>query len=133
MNAPIPRTMRDVLQRMVQLQYTSRLTLDENSSTRSTGSLICWRRSMRAFRTTSEDRGPTYREMRARRKISHFNVVTSFLPELSSARTSHARLSTRIKPDTTTRSSRDRSRKRAGLRAGVARAGSGPAASGKVR
>ena len=29
MNATIPRTMRDVLQRMVQLQYTSRLTLDE--------------------------------------------------------------------------------------------------------
>ena len=38
MNAPMPRTFTDVLQRMVQLQYTSRLTLDGTSSTRSTGS-----------------------------------------------------------------------------------------------
>ena len=34
MRATVPRTFTDVLQRMVQLQYTSRLTLDGDISTR---------------------------------------------------------------------------------------------------
>ena len=34
MRAALPHTFTDVLQRMMQLQYTSRLTLNKNSSTR---------------------------------------------------------------------------------------------------
>ena len=87
MNAPIPRTMHDVLQRMVQLQYTSRLTLDEKFFDKTDRVVDLLAKIDEGLPEDSDIRSdPTYREMRAYRKVNHFNVVTSSLPaELSNA------------------------------------------------
>jgi hypothetical protein len=76
-----------VLQRMVQLQYTSRLTLD--------GDLFNQMSNVIDLITTVDDAlpadspirsNPLFTTLRTHRKIDHLNVVTSSLPpELSNA------------------------------------------------
>jgi NTE family protein len=87
MRSAIPRTWDDVMQRMVQLQYTSRLTLDKKFFDKIDRLVDLMGRIDEGLPDDSAVRNdPTYREMRAYRKINHFNVVTSSLrPELSNA------------------------------------------------
>jgi NTE family protein len=87
MRSGIPRTMQDVLGRMVQLQYTSRLTLNARFFDRIARVADLVDRVDAALPADSEIRDdPTYRRVRAYRRIDHLNVVTSSLPpELSNA------------------------------------------------
>src|SRR3954453_133175 len=87
MQAPIPRSLPDVLQRMVQLQYTSRLKLDEKFSDKIDRFVDLMAEIDSALPEDSAiRRDPTYTTLRGYRKINHFNVVTSSLPaELSNA------------------------------------------------
>ena len=87
MNAPIPRTWQDVLQRVGQLQYTSRLKIDEKFFDKIDRFVDLLARVDEALPERSDIRSdPTYQAMRAYRKIDHFNIVTSSLPaELSNA------------------------------------------------
>jgi NTE family protein len=87
MSAPIPRTLPAVFQRMVQLQYTSRLKVDEKFFDKIDRFVDLMAEVDRALPKDSDIRNdPTYTAMRAYRKINHFNVVTSRLPaELSNA------------------------------------------------
>ncbi len=87
MDAPIPRSMHDVLERMVQLQYTSRLKLDKKFFDKIDRLVDLMAKIDETLPKGSEIRNdPTYKEMRGYRKIDHFNVVTSSLPdELSNA------------------------------------------------
>jgi hypothetical protein len=85
MRAALPRSMDDVFQRMVQLQYTSRLKLDA-SFFDTVGSVVdlMARGRRRAARGSTLRDDPTYRSLCAHRQIDHLNVVTSSLPpELS--------------------------------------------------
>ena len=79
--------MQDVVQRMVQLQYTSRLTLDARFFDRIARVVDLVDRVDAALPESSEIRDdPTYRRVRAYRRVDHLNVVTSSLrPELSNA------------------------------------------------
>ena len=82
MRAPIPRTLPDVLERMVQLQFSSRLTLDEAFFQRIDRLVDLVAKVDRQLPDDSDLRDdPTYRELLARREIDHFSVVTSALPE----------------------------------------------------
>jgi NTE family protein len=134
MNAPIPRTMYDVLQRMVQLQYTSRLTLDEKFFDKIDRTVDLLAKIDEDLPEDSDIRSdPTYREMRAHRKINHFNVVTSSLPaELSNASDfSCSSVDARIQAGYDDAIAQGIGRVNApGLRAGVTGAGSEPATSG---
>ena len=87
MNAPIPRTWQDVLLRVGQLQYTSRLKIDEKFFDKIDRFVDVLARVDEALPERSDIRSdPMYQAMRAYRKIDHFNVVTSNLPaELSNA------------------------------------------------
>ena len=87
MRAVVPRTMHDVLQRMMQLQYTSRLTLDARFFDKISRIVDLVDRVDAALPPDNDVRDdPTYREVRAYRRIDHLNVVTSSLsPELSNA------------------------------------------------
>ena len=87
MNAPIPRTMPEVLQRMVQLQYTSRLTLDAPFFEENDRFVDLMERiDAQLPRKSAVRRDPTYQALLALRKINRFCVVTSPLPaELSRA------------------------------------------------
>jgi NTE family protein len=87
MAAPIPRTLPDVLQRIIQLQYTSRLKLDEKFFAK-IDRLVDLMAAIDSALPEDSDirRDPTYMTLRGYRKINHFNVVTSSLPaELSNA------------------------------------------------
>ena len=87
MRSAVPRTMQEVLQRMVQLQYTSRLTLDARFFDRIAEVVDLVDRVDTALPAGSDIRDdPAYRRVRAYRRIDHLNVVTSSLPpELSNA------------------------------------------------
>ena len=87
MTAPIPQQLHDVVQRMVQLQYTSRLKVDEKFFAKIDRFVDLMAEVDDALPEDSDIRSdPTYMSMRAYRKINHFNVVTSSLPaELSNA------------------------------------------------
>jgi predicted acylesterase/phospholipase RssA len=87
MRSAVPRTMQDVLQRMVQLQYTSRLTLNARFFDRIARVVDLVDRVDAALPADSDIRDdPTYRRVRAYRRIDHLNVITSSLPpELSNA------------------------------------------------
>jgi len=87
MRSGVPRTMHDVLGRMVALQYTSRLTLNARYFDRIARVVDLVDRVDAALPAESEIRDdPTYRRVRAYRRIDHLNVVTSSLPpELSNA------------------------------------------------
>jgi NTE family protein len=81
MNAPIPATMADVLQRMVQLQYTSRLQVDKKFFDKIDRFVDLMAKIDEGLPSNSSIRkDPAYEAMRAHRKINHFNVVTSNLP-----------------------------------------------------
>ena len=87
MSAPIPRSMPEVLRRMVQLQYTSRLTLDKPFFEKIDRIADLMARVDEQLPKRSEvRRDPTYQDLLAFRKIDRFCVVTSTLPrELSQA------------------------------------------------
>src|SRR5215212_10074946 len=87
MAAAVPRTLPDVLQRIVQLQYTSRLKLDEKFFAK-IDRLVDLMAAIDSTLPEDSDirRDPTYMTLRGYRKINHFNVVTSSIPaELSNA------------------------------------------------
>jgi len=87
MDAPIPQNLQDVLQRMVQLQYTSRLILDEHFFDKIDRFVDLVTKVDEELPEDSEIRhDPTFTALRAHRKINHLNVVTSSLsPGLSNA------------------------------------------------
>ena len=87
MRSTVPRTMQEVISRMVQLQYTSRLTLNARFFDRIAKVVDLVDRVDAALPAESDIRDdPTYRRVRAYRRINHLNVVTSSLPpELSNA------------------------------------------------
>jgi NTE family protein len=80
MNAPIPRTMPEVLPRMVQLQYTCRLKLDKKFFDKIDGVVDFVAKIDGSLPDNADIRNdPTFKELRGYRKINHFNVVTSSL------------------------------------------------------
>ena len=82
MRAAIPQTMQEVVARMVQLQYTSRLTLDARFFDKISDVVDLVARVDAALPANSDIRDdPTYRRVRAYRRIDHLNVVTSSLPD----------------------------------------------------
>ncbi|MDP8931969.1 MAG: patatin-like phospholipase family protein [Actinomycetota bacterium] len=82
MDAPVPRTLSDVVQRMVQLQYTSRLKLDKRFFDKIDRFVDLMARIDEELPDGSAIRSDqTYKDLRSYRKINHFNVVTSTLPE----------------------------------------------------
>jgi NTE family protein len=87
MRAPIPHTMPEVLQRMVQLQYTSKLTLDKPYFEEIDRLVDLMAKVDEQLPRRSEvRRDPTYQALLASRKIDRFSVMTSTLsPELSHA------------------------------------------------
>ncbi len=87
MKAQIPRTIPDVLQRTIQLHYAGRFKLDQQYFDKIDRVVDLLARIDEALPTPDDIRSdPTYIQMRAHRKINHFNVVTSSL----SARLSNA-------------------------------------------
>ena len=87
MQAPVPRTLSDVLQRTVQLQYTSRLALDKSFFDTIGRVVDLIAQVDDALPDNSPIRSaPVFTTLRAHRRIDHLNVVTSHLPaELSNA------------------------------------------------
>jgi NTE family protein len=87
MAAAIPQSLQDVVQRMVQLQYTSRLRVDEAFFDKIDRFVDLMVKVDEALPEDSDIRSdPTYMGLRGYRKINHFNVVTADLPgELSNA------------------------------------------------
>jgi predicted acylesterase/phospholipase RssA len=81
MRAPVPQTMPEVLERMVQLQYTSRLNLDR-AFFRKIDQLVDLLQAIDAELPPVSDirQNPTYQDMRAHRKIDRFHVVTATFP-----------------------------------------------------
>ena len=132
MNVPIPRNLQDVLQRMVQLQYTSRLKVDKNFFDKIDRFVDLMARVDEALPEHGDIRSdPTYKELRAYRKINHFNVVTSSLPaELSNAGDfSRSSIAARINAGYDDAIAQGIGRLNApGLRFGLTGAGSDPAA-----
>jgi NTE family protein len=99
MKAPIPATFPEVLQRMVELQYTSRLILDKHffdTIDRVIDLIAQVDHDLPADSPIRTD--PLFSQLRAHRKINHLNVVTSNLPpELSNAADfSHTSIEARI-------------------------------------
>jgi NTE family protein len=79
--APVPRTMAEVLQRMVQLQYMSRLKLDRAFFGTIDRLVDLLQRVDAALPADSDVRQDTcYQELRAHRKIDRFHVVTATFP-----------------------------------------------------
>jgi NTE family protein len=78
----IPRTLQAVADRMTEIQFTSRLTLDETFFGRIDRFVDLMTRIDDRLPDDSDLRGdPTYQALLAHRKIDHFSVVTSALPE----------------------------------------------------
>ena len=98
--APVPRTLPDVLDRVFQSQYMSRLALDAEFFDRISHIVDLAARIDAAMPPDSDIRDdPTYRQVRAHRRIEHLNVVTSSLPSDQSATADFSRASceTRIR------------------------------------
>ncbi len=87
MRGPVPQNLPEVLDRMVALQYTSRLTLDAHFFDTVSGVVDLVDRVDAALPPDSPVRAdPAWQRVRAHRRIDHLNVVTSRLPpELSRA------------------------------------------------
>jgi hypothetical protein len=99
MQAPVPQTFADVLQRMAQLQYTSRLDLDKHFFDEISGLVDLIAEIDHALPANSAIRDdPRFTKLQAHRKIDHLSVVTSNLsPDLSNASDfSHASIEARI-------------------------------------
>src|SRR3712207_5749142 len=80
MRAPIPRNLEEVRQRRTQLQYTSRLTLDEKFFAKINELVDLIAQADRELPPDSPlKRHPTYQSLLKHRKINHFSVVTSTL------------------------------------------------------
>src|SRR4051794_20748412 len=100
MRAAPPQTFTDVLQRGVQLQYTSRLTLDGDFFNQMSNVVDLIAQVGNALPADSPIRSdPLFAKPRAHRKIDHRNVVTPSLPpELSNAGDfSHSSIEARIR------------------------------------
>ena len=81
MRAAVPRTMEEVVGRMMQLQYSSRLTLDAHLFDTISAVIDLVDRVDAELPPGSPVRDDaTYRRVQAYRKIDHLNVVTSSLP-----------------------------------------------------
>ena len=92
--APVPRTLPDVLDRVFQLQYTSQLALDAEFFERISHIVDLVAQIDAALPPDSDIRDdPTYRQIRAHRRIDHLNVVTSSLPSDQSATADFSRAS----------------------------------------
>ena len=92
--APVPRTLPDVLDRVFQLQYTSRLALDAEFFDRISHIVDLVARIDAALPSDSDIRDdPTYEQIRAHRRIDHLNVVTSSLPATESTTADFSRAS----------------------------------------
>jgi NTE family protein len=81
MQAAVPRSLQEVFQRMVRLQYTSRLKLDAKFFDKISGIVDLVERvdaELPAGSAVRDD--PIYQELRGYRRIDHLNVVTSSLP-----------------------------------------------------
>lgn len=94
MNAPIPRTLPAVLQRMKQLQYTSRLRLDQRFF-REIDHLVDLAAELETLLPADSPirDNPAYAELRAHRKIDRVRVVTTSLPDELSRATDFTRAS----------------------------------------
>src|SRR3712207_5805207 len=80
MRAPIPRNLEEVRQRRIQLQYTSRLTLDEKFFGKINELVDLIAQADRELPPDSPLKGnTTYQSLLKHRKINHFSVVTSTL------------------------------------------------------
>jgi NTE family protein len=100
MRAAVPQTLPDVVDRVFQLQYTSRLSLDAAFFDRIGALVDLVDRVDAALPPGSDLRDdPTYRRVRAHRRIDHLNVVTSSLPadESTTADFSRASIEARIR------------------------------------
>src|SRR3954454_11603827 len=96
---PLHVVVRGVLKRMVQLQYTSRLTLDGDFFDQMSNVVDLIAQVDDTLPADSPIRSdPLFATLRAHRKIDHLNVVTSSLPpELSNAGDfSHSSIEARI-------------------------------------
>src|SRR3712207_5008026 len=81
MRAAVPRTFAEVLQRTVQLQYTSRLALDKGFFDEIGRVVDLIAHVDDALPADSPiRRDPLFTKLRAHRRIDHLNVVTSSLP-----------------------------------------------------
>lgn len=81
MHAPVPTTMSDVMQRMVQLQYTSRMHVDHGFFDKIDGIVDVLSKidaDLPANSAVRED--PVFQKLTTHRKIDNFHVVTSKLP-----------------------------------------------------
>ena len=87
MAGEVPATMADVLERMVELQYTSRLTLDRKFFRRIDAEVELFERIDKALPPGSAIRDDdAYRKLRAHRRINRFTVVSARFPsELANA------------------------------------------------
>jgi NTE family protein len=105
MKAPIPNNLLEVQERMGQLQYASRLKLDQHFFEEIDQFVDLMAKIDEGLKDHPEIlEDPAYQRLRRHRKINHFNVVTSDLPpSCPTQRTSRTPLSRRgSKPDTTT-------------------------------
>jgi hypothetical protein len=100
MKAPIPNNLLEVQERMGQLQYTSRLKLDQHFFEEIDQFVDLMAKIDEGLKDHPEILDdPAYQRLRRHRKINHFNVVTSDLPpQLSNAADfSHSSIQGRIK------------------------------------
>jgi NTE family protein len=94
MKAPIPHTFPEVLQRMLQLQYTSRLTFDSDFFDQMSHVIDLIAQVEDELPTDSTiHTDPLFTKLRDHRKINHLNVVTSSLPRRLSDATDFSRSS----------------------------------------
>ncbi|MDT7579103.1 MAG: hypothetical protein QOK35_367 [Pseudonocardiales bacterium] len=94
MRADVPRSLPDVLDRVFQLQYSSRLTLDAVTFDRVSDMVDLVARVDAALPPDSDIRDdPAWRRLRAHRRIDHLNVVTSSLPATESTTADFSRAS----------------------------------------
>ncbi len=82
MAGEVPRTMADVLARMTQLQYSSRLTLDRKFFDKVNDEITLFQRIDAELPGDSAIRtDPAYERMRAHRRIDRFTVVSADVPK----------------------------------------------------
>jgi NTE family protein len=93
MRADVPRTLPDVLDRVFQLQYSSRLALDAATFDRVSDMVDLVARVDAALPPDDIRDDPGWQRLRAHRRIDHLNVVTSSLPATESTTADFSRAS----------------------------------------